>query len=112
MKLYNSMGPNPHVVRMFAAEKNVSMDVEEVDLMAGVNRQDQYLEVNPAGQLPCLAADDGTIIAELRPPLTIDNFEGIEARRGQRGEVLVYLVPDDNFNAEQRTLLMMFELLE
>ena len=55
---------------------------------------------------------DGTIIAELRPPLTIDNFEGIEARRGQRGEVLVYLVPDDNFNAEQRTLLMMFELLE
>lgn len=65
MKLYNSMGPNPHVVRMFAAEKNVSMDVEEVDLMAGVNRQDQYLEVNPAGQLPCLAADDGTIIAEI-----------------------------------------------
>jgi len=55
---------------------------------------------------------DGTIIAELRPPLTIDNFEGIEARRGQRGEVLVYLVSDDNFNAEQRTLLMMFELLE
>ena len=55
---------------------------------------------------------EGTTIAELRPPLTIDNFEGIEARRGQRGEVLVYLVSDDNFNAEQRTLLMMFELLE
>ena len=55
---------------------------------------------------------DGKTIAELRPPLTIDNFEGIEARQGPRGEVLVYLVSDDNFNTEQRTLLMMFELLE
>ena len=55
---------------------------------------------------------EGKTIAELRPPLTIDNFEGIEARRGPRGEVLVYLVSDDNFSAEQRTLLMMFELLE
>ena len=29
-----------------------------------------------------------------------------------RGEVLVYLISDNNFSAEQRTLLMMFELLE
>ena len=28
------------------------------------------------------------------------------------GEGLVYLVSDDNFSAEQWTLLMMFELLE
>ena len=55
---------------------------------------------------------DGEIIAELRPPLTVDNFEGIEARRGPRGEVLIYLVSDDNFNVDQRTLLLMFELLE
>ena len=55
---------------------------------------------------------DGETIAELRPPLTMDNFEGIEARRGPRDEVLVYLISDDNFSAEQRTLLMMFELLE
>ena len=54
----------------------------------------------------------GETVAELRAPLTVDNFEGIEARRGPRGEVLVYLVSDDNFNAEQRTLLMMFELAE
>ena len=55
---------------------------------------------------------DGEIIAELRPPLTVDNFEGIEARRGPRGEVLIYLVSDNNFNVDQRTLLLMFELLE
>ena len=55
---------------------------------------------------------EGRTVAELRPPLTTGNFEGIEARRGTRGEVLVYLISDDNFNTDQRTLLMMFELVE
>ena len=35
MKLYNSVGPNPHVVRMYAAECGVELDLEAVDLMAG-----------------------------------------------------------------------------
>jgi YD repeat-containing protein len=54
----------------------------------------------------------GDTVAELRPPLTVDNFEGVEARRGAKGETLFYLISDDNFNAEQRTLLMMFELIK
>lgn len=65
MKLFNSMGPNPHVVRMFAAEKGLNLELEDVDLMAGANREGPYLEINPAGQLPCLQADDGSIIAEI-----------------------------------------------
>ncbi len=65
-----------------------------------------------AGAIEAGARLIGDTVAELRPPLTMDNFEGIEARRGTRGEVLVYLVSDDNFSADQRTLLMMFELLE
>ncbi len=65
MKLYNSLGPNPHVVRMFAAEKGISLEMEEVDIMAGANRQDDYLQINPAGQLPCLQLDDGALIAEI-----------------------------------------------
>ena len=28
MKLYNSVGPNPHVVRMYAAECGVELDLE------------------------------------------------------------------------------------
>ena len=32
MKLYDSVGPNPHVVRMFLAEKGVSIPIEKVDL--------------------------------------------------------------------------------
>jgi len=65
MKLHNSVGPNPHVVRMFAAERGIDLDTVDVDLMGGENRQDAYLAKNPAGQLPCLELDDGTVIAEI-----------------------------------------------
>lgn len=65
MKFYNSMGPNPHVVRMFAAERGIDLDQVEVDLMAGENRQDAYLAKNPAGQLPALELDDGSVISEI-----------------------------------------------
>ena len=40
MKLYNSIGPNPHVVRMFLAEMDMQLETIEVDLMAGENRQE------------------------------------------------------------------------
>lgn len=57
---------------------------------------------------------DGTLqpkeIAELRAPLSLDNFEGVSARRNQKGETIVYLVSDDNFSPVQRTLLLMFSL--
>lgn len=51
-------------------------------------------------------------VAEFRPPLSVDNFEGIAVRPGPDGRVWVYIVSDDNFNPLQRTLLMMFELTE
>lgn len=65
MKLYNSIGPNPHVVRMFAAERGIDLPLEEVDLMAGANRQPPYTDKNPAGQMPALELDDGSIITEI-----------------------------------------------
>ena len=65
MKFYNSMGPNPQVVRMFAAERGITLDMEEVDLMGGENRQEAYLQKNPGGQLPCLELDDGSYLAEI-----------------------------------------------
>jgi hypothetical protein len=51
------------------------------------------------------------LLAEIQPPLTVDNFEGLAARRTPSGETLIYLLSDDNFSAEQRTLLMMFVLV-
>ena len=50
------------------------------------------------------------LIAELRDPLSVDNFEGIAVRQGPLGETLIYIVSDNNFNPLQRTMLMMFEL--
>ena len=51
-------------------------------------------------------------LAELAPPLTLDNFEGIAAHRAADGTTRITLLSDDNFNAFQRTLLVQFELLE
>ncbi len=65
MKLYNSRGPNPAVVRIFMAEKGIELPMEEVDIRAGVNRQSDYLQLNPAGQCPALEMDDGSILAEI-----------------------------------------------
>jgi len=39
VKLINSVGPNPHVVRMFAAERGIKLEMENLDIMAGQNRQ-------------------------------------------------------------------------
>ena len=65
MKLYNSMGPNPHMVRMYAAELGVDLAMEDVDLMGGENRQAAFLAKNPSGQSPALELDDGTVLAEI-----------------------------------------------
>lgn len=65
MMFYDSVGPNPRVVRMFAAERGVELPRTKVDLRGGENRQAAYLAKNPAGQLPALELDDGTVLAEI-----------------------------------------------
>ena len=65
MKLFNSVGPNPKVVRMYMAERGIEVDLQEIDLMGGENRQSDYLKINPGGQLPALELDNGDIIAEI-----------------------------------------------
>jgi glutathione S-transferase len=65
MKFYNSIGPNPQVVRMFLAEKGLQIPSVEIDLMKGDNRCEPYLKINPHGQLPALELDDGSAISEI-----------------------------------------------
>lgn len=67
MKLHTGLGPNPRTVRMFLAEKGVTLPLVEVDLLGGENRRAPYTVKNPSGQLPCLELDDGTILAEILP---------------------------------------------
>ena len=65
MKLYNSVGPNPKVVRMFMSECGLELDTQDVDLMGGENRQPEFVKLNPTGTTPALALDDGSIISEI-----------------------------------------------
>ena len=65
MKLYSSIGPNPHVVRMFMAERAIILPTEQIDIVSGVNRQTAYLSTNPHGQSPALILDDGTLVTEI-----------------------------------------------
>ncbi len=64
MKFYDSMGPNPRLVKMFIAEKGIELPSEQVDIIAGDNRQAPYTDINPAGQMPSLQLDNGSILSE------------------------------------------------
>ncbi|MEM7404678.1 MAG: glutathione binding-like protein [Pseudomonadota bacterium] len=66
MQLYTSIGPNPHVVRMFMAEKNLELPTQTVDLRGGENRRAPYnTDVNRRGQSPALVLDSGEQLAEI-----------------------------------------------
>lgn len=42
----------------------------------------------------------------------VDNFEGIAVAQNDAGETLVFVVSDDNFSILQRTLILMFSIVE
>ena len=65
MKLYDSVGPNPRIVRMFMAEKGIDMPKQTVDLRKGENREVEHLKRNPHGQMPALELDDGSYLSEI-----------------------------------------------
>ena len=65
MKLYDdARAPSPRRVRMFAAEKGLSIPLAAVDIAAGGTQSPAFLEVNPLGEVPVLELDDGTRITE------------------------------------------------
>jgi hypothetical protein len=50
-----------------------------------------------------------TELAVLAAPLTVDNLEGIAAVPQANGAVRLYLLADNNFSEDQRTLLFVFD---
>lgn len=48
-------------------------------------------------------------LAQMNLLVTIDNFEGIAAKRMPDGRVRLFLISDDNFSDAQRTLLMVYD---
>ena len=56
--------PHPRRVRMFLAEKGITIPVEQVDVMAGEHRSPEYLGKNPEGLVPLLELDNGEYVTE------------------------------------------------
>jgi glutathione S-transferase len=66
MKLYQSnASPNSRRVRVFLAEKGVSMPLVPVDLGAKEQFSDAYAAINPRRVVPTLVLEDCTVIGEV-----------------------------------------------
>ncbi|WP_155265331.1 glutathione S-transferase family protein [Sphingomonas segetis] len=64
IRLFDSFGMIPRMVRFFLLEKGIDLPRHEVDLLLGENRDPDYLKLNPSGQTPALELSDGTILGE------------------------------------------------
>ena len=66
MKLYDGgRAPNPRRVKVFLAEKGLTVPLEQVDLGALAHKKPEYTAINPLQRVPALELDDGTILTEL-----------------------------------------------
>jgi glutathione S-transferase len=66
MKLYHSASsPNSRRVRIFVAEKGLSIPLITVDLGKGEQHSDGYRGINPRRVVPTLVLEDGTPIGEV-----------------------------------------------
>lgn len=66
MKLYNAPAPapNPRRVRIFLAEKGLTLPMQDINIMAGELKKPEHLARDPLGQVPTLELDDGTFLSE------------------------------------------------
>ena len=93
MKLYeSSRAPNPRRVRIFLAEKGITVPAEQVDLAAQEQKSPAFTALNPLQRVPVLVLDDGTVIAESMAICRY--FEGLRPEpplfgRGPKEEALV-----------------------
>jgi glutathione S-transferase len=65
MKLYDAgRAPNPRRVRIFLAEKGITVPLVPVDMGAMGHRSEEVTARNPLQRLPVLELDDGTVLTE------------------------------------------------
>jgi glutathione S-transferase len=65
MKLYDAgRAPNPRRVRIFLAEKGVTVPLVPIDLGKLEHKTPAYIAVNPLQRTPALELDDGSVITE------------------------------------------------
>jgi len=65
MKVYDFIGaPNPKRLRVYLAEKGITVPMEQMNIVTGENRKPEFLKKNPLGGLPVLELDDGSHLTE------------------------------------------------
>jgi glutathione S-transferase len=66
MKVYGDAvgAPNPRKLRIYMAEKGITIPYQSVDIMSGENRQPEFAAKNPMMGLPVLEMDDGSYLSE------------------------------------------------
>ena len=76
-------------------------------MLAGVGMQMRLIRRDgiAAGEIV-----DGEILIDVGQRYSIDNMEGLAVREDKNGDLMIYMISDDNFNLLQRTLLLMFRL--
>ncbi|MET0376734.1 MAG: glutathione S-transferase family protein [Rhizorhabdus sp.] len=63
MKLFDAdWAPSPRRVRIFLAEKGISVERVLIDIKGGEHLGSDYVGINPQRQMPALLLDDGTLI--------------------------------------------------
>jgi glutathione S-transferase len=66
MQLYTfDPAPNPRRLALFLAYKGIELPTTQVDLMKGEQLGESYRAINPAGTVPALVLDDGTVMSEV-----------------------------------------------
>jgi glutathione S-transferase len=65
MKFYDcASAPSPRRVRVFMAEKGITLPTIQVDLRGGEHLDEAFRKINPTSTVPVLVLDDGTVIYE------------------------------------------------
>ena len=68
MKIYDIPGaPNPRRGKIFADEKNITLDLINCDMAKREHKSPEFLKKNPSGKIPVLELEDGRCIAESIP---------------------------------------------
>tara|TARA_B100001057_G_scaffold51834_1_gene46040 strand:- start:825 stop:1430 length:606 start_codon:yes stop_codon:yes gene_type:complete len=76
MKMYDYPAPNAQKVKIFAYEKDITIEYIQVDLLNHELRTPEMLSKNPMGTVPFLELEDGEVIRESRA--IIEYLEGIK----------------------------------
>ncbi len=97
IKLYQYAGsPNSRRVRIFLAEKGLSIPLIPIDLSKGEQHSDAYRAINSRRVVPTLVLEDGTAIGEV--PAILRYLEEIHPQTPLHGE-----------SAKERALVTMWE---